>query len=166
MPRQRHEKRGWTVMQSVSRKKLERMWIFIFIAPTVLVFLALYLWPLMLALFSSFTQWNGFTTMKFIGFGNYIELFNDSNFQQATLNTLYSALLGTFVHVPVGVVLALVLSRKPRGWRFVRSAYMLPNIVSGAGMALLFIFIYKQAYFFEYSIEVFQLSFYNILFIP
>lgn len=130
-------------MQSVNRKKLERMWIFIFIAPTVFVFLALYLWPLLLALFSSFTQWNGFTTMKFIGFGNYVELFHDPNFQQATLNTLYSALWGTFVHVPVGVILALVLSRKPRGWRFVRSAYMLPNIISGAGLALLFIFIYK-----------------------
>jgi raffinose/stachyose/melibiose transport system permease protein len=130
-------------MQSVSRKKLERMWIFIFIAPTVLVFLALYLWPLMLALFSSFTQWNGFTAMKFVGFGNYAELFQDPNFRQATLNTLYSAMWGAFVHVPVGVILALVLSRKPRGWRFVRSAYMLPNIISGAGLALLFIFIYK-----------------------
>ncbi len=111
----------------------------------MLVFLALYLWPLMLALFSSFTQWNGFTAMKFVGFGNYAELFQDPNFRQATLNTLYSAMWGAFVHVPVGVILALVLSRKPRGWRFVRSAYAAQHhIRRGPGAA---VHIYLQARF-------------------
>lgn len=130
-------------MKAKRYKNLERMYIFIFIAPAVAMFLFMYIWPMILAIVSSFTRWNGFTEMKFIGFENYIELFNDRNFGQAMLNTLWWSLLGTFVHVPWGVWLALILSRKPRGWRFVRSVYMLPNIISGAGMALLFIFIYK-----------------------
>lgn len=120
-----------------------RIWLFVFIAPAVCMFLLMYIWPLTLAIISSFTRWNGFTDMKFIGFGNYIELFTDRNFTAAITNTLIWSLLGAFVHVPWGVALALALSRKPRGWRFTRSVYMLPNIISGAGMALLFIFIYK-----------------------
>lgn len=130
-------------MKVMRHKSLQRMWIFIFVAPAVAMFLLMYIWPLILAAFSSFTRWNGFTQMKFVGFENYIELFKDRNFSQAMINTIWWSLLGTFVHVPWGVWLALILSRKPRGWRFVRSVYMFPNIISGAGMSLLFIFIYK-----------------------
>jgi raffinose/stachyose/melibiose transport system permease protein len=38
---------------------------------------------------------------------------------------------------------ALFLSRKLPLWRFVRSSFMLPNVISGSAMALLFMFIFK-----------------------
>jgi len=130
-------------MFEMRKKSARLMWIIIFIGPAVGMFLLMYIWPLILAVFSSFTRWNGFTAMKFIGVANYVDLISDRNFTAAITNTLVWALLGTLVHVPWGVAIALILSRKPRGWRFTRSVYMLPNIISGAGMALLFIFIYK-----------------------
>lgn len=132
-------------MKQRKYKDIQKLWIFIFIAPSMVLFCGFYLWPFLLSLVSSFTQWNGFTEMKFIGFENYINLFRDDNFVQAMLNTLYAALLGVFVHVPFGVVLALVLSRKGKGWRFTRSLYMIPNIISGAGLALMFSFIYRPS---------------------
>ncbi len=130
-------------MQLGKSRRTDKLWGILFIIPTVLIFLGLYLWPLLLAFVSSFTQWNGFSAMRFIGLENYRTLLMDANFGAATWNTMKNALLGIAVKVPVGVILALILSHKPRGWRFVRSVYMLPNIISGSGMALMFILIYR-----------------------
>lgn len=117
--------------------------ILLFLLPTLLVFCAVYLWPFCLSVASSFTKWNGFEPMKFIGFKNYIDLFQDSNFAAAIWNTVKWGLCAAFIHVPFGVLVALVLSKKMRGWRFVRSAFMIPNIISQSGMAILFMFIFK-----------------------
>lgn len=117
--------------------------IFLFLLPTLIMFGLVYLWPLILSIISSFCRWNGFEAMQFIGFNNYIELFQDDDFLAALKNTLIWALCAAFIHVPWGVLVALVLSKKMRGWKFVRSSFMIPNIISQSGMALLFMFIFK-----------------------
>jgi len=35
-----------------------------------------------------------------------------------------------------------MLSRKPRGWKFVRTAYMIPNIISAAALAMVYINVF------------------------
>ena len=49
---------------------------------------------------------------------------------QSFLNTIYWILLQSTVHVVIGVLVALVLARKPFYWQFVRIVYMIPNIIS------------------------------------
>lgn len=117
--------------------------IFLFLLPALVMFTLVYLWPLLFSIVSSFCKWNGFETMQFIGFSNYIELFQDEDFLAALSNTLIWALCAAFIHVPWGVLVALVLSKKLWGWKFVRSSFMFPNIISQSGMALLFLFIFK-----------------------
>lgn len=131
-------------MEKKHAPKIKRgITITLFLLPALVMFALVYLWPLCLSVVSSFTKWNGFEPMKFIGFQNYIDLFHDSNFLAALWNTLKWGLCAAFIHVPFGVVIALVLSRKPRGWKFVRSSFMIPNIISQSGMAILFMFIFK-----------------------
>lgn len=115
----------------------------LFLLPALTMFALVYLWPLCLSVVSSFTKWNGFEPMQFIGFKNYTDLFQDANFSAALWNTLKWGLCAAFIHVPFGVIVALVLSRRPRGWKFVRSSFMIPNIISQSGMAILFMFIFK-----------------------
>ena len=117
--------------------------IVIFLLPALGMFALLYLWPLGLAVVSSFCRWNGFEPMKYIGFNNYIELFGDPQFKGAMWNSVKWALCAAFIHVPFGVIVALFLSRKLPLWRLVRSSFMLPNVISGSAMALLFMFIFK-----------------------
>ena len=50
------------------------------------------------------------------------------------------------IHVSIGVILALVLYKKPRGWKFVRTAYMIPNIISNAAMGMIFLNIFNPQY--------------------
>lgn len=124
-------------------KQKNKVWIVIFLAPTLLMFVLVYLGPMVLALVSSFTKWDGMQSMRFIGLENYIQIFHDSVFHASLWHTLLWALLAVAVHVPFGVLVALVLKRKRRGWRFTRSVFMLPNIISRSALALMFVFIYK-----------------------
>jgi raffinose/stachyose/melibiose transport system permease protein len=126
-----------------SMRRAKTFWIALFLLPTLIVFAMIYMWPLGLAIVSSFTKWNGFEPMKYIGLGNYIAIFKDKDFLNALLNTLKWALFAAFVHVPFGVLVALVLARRRPGWRFTRAVFMIPNIISRASLAILFIFIYK-----------------------
>lgn len=81
--------------------------------------------------------------MKFVGLKNYIDIFQNETFHAALGHTLLWALLAVCVHVPFGVLVALVLKRKRKGWRFTRSVFMLPNIISKSALALMFVFIFK-----------------------
>ena len=124
-------------------KQKNKMWIALILAPALLMFLLIYLGPLVLAFVSSFTKWNGMQSMRFIGLQNYIQIVKDPVFHTALCHTLLWALLAVCIHVPFGVLVALVLKRKRRGWRFARSVFMLPNIISRSALALMFLFIYK-----------------------
>ena len=124
-------------------KQKNKVWIVIFLVPTLVMFGLVYLGPMVLALVSSFTKWDGMQSMRFIGLDNYVNIFGDSLFHASLWHTLIWALLAIAVHVPFGVLVALVLKRKRKGWRFTRSVFMLPNIISRSALALMFVFIYK-----------------------
>lgn len=124
-------------------KQKNKIWIAVFLIPTLVMFMLVYLGPMVLALVSSFTKWDGMQSMRFIGLDNYVKIFKDPVFHASLWHTLFWALLAVAVHVPFGVLVALVLKRKRKGWRFTRSVFMLPNIISRSALALMFVFIYK-----------------------
>ena len=118
-------------------------WIWLFLTPALVVYLTIFLYPLLSVFVTSFTDWNGFNAPCFIGLKNYSQLFQNANFQQSLKNSLIWAVYAVVVHVPFGVLVALVLAKKMRGWRFVRAVFMLPNVIASSAIALLFTFIYK-----------------------
>ncbi|MCI8995824.1 MAG: sugar ABC transporter permease [Lachnospiraceae bacterium] len=124
-------------------RQRNKVWIASFLAPALVLFILIYLGPLVLAFVSSFTKWNGMQSMRFIGLKNYADIVRDPVFRTALGHTLLWALLAVCIHVPFGVWVALVLKRKRKGWRFTRSVFMLPNIVSRSALSLMFVFIYK-----------------------
>jgi raffinose/stachyose/melibiose transport system permease protein len=42
--------------------------------------------------------------------------------------------------------MALILSRKPRGWKFFRTVYFLPQVISGIALAMLWSAVYNSEY--------------------
>ena len=123
-------------------QKHNRIWILLFLAPAFVMFILVYLGPLVLVVVSSFTRWNGLQPWRFIGLKNYTDIFKSAEFRAAFVNTLKWGLAAAFIHTPFGVLVALVLARKPRGWKFTRAAFMAPNIVSWTALSTLFIFVY------------------------
>lgn len=123
-----------------------------FLLPGVLLFAVIYAYPLVNIFVTSFSKWNykNFTNPEFLGWGhlfdNYIKLFTvDTNFKVALINTLKWVVLTMVVQIPFTLLVALVLARKPKGWRFTRNAFIIPNIISTAAIGLIFLNIYSPS---------------------
>lgn len=127
--------------------KTKKVWIPIFLAPAVILFLLIYAVPLVMVFVTSLCEYRlSSDHMQFIGLQNYITLFQDANFRQALANTVIWILIHCTVHVGLGVLIALILYKKPRGWKFVRTAYMVPSIISNAAMATIFVNIFNPQF--------------------
>lgn len=97
----------------VSRRFHGRAWretrsFYLFVAPWIIGFIALSVFPLVLGLATSFTNYDGFNLerLKFLGFGNYARAFADGDAAFALGRTI----LFTAFQVPLGIVLALGLA--------------------------------------------------------
>lgn len=123
-----------------------------FLTPGILLFLIIYAYPLINIFVTSFCKWNykNFTSPEFLGwdhmFDNYIKMFTlDANFRVAIINTIKWVALTMLVQIPFTVLVALVLAKKPRGWRFTRNMFIIPNIISTAAIGLIFLNIYNPS---------------------
>jgi multiple sugar transport system permease protein len=82
-----------------------------FISPT-LIHYAIFFWiPLILIILVSFTDWDMFNPMKFIGVKNYSDLFTDPFFRKSILISLIYAVSTTFLVVFVGMLIAILFDR-------------------------------------------------------
>lgn len=123
-----------------------------FLAPGIILFAVIYAYPLFNIFTTSFSEWNykNFLTPRFLGwdhlFDNYIKMFTlDANFHMALVNTLKWVALTMAVQIPFTLIVALVLAKKPRGWKFARNAFIIPNIISTAAIGLIFLNIYNPS---------------------
>jgi len=124
--------------------KQNRLWILIFIMPTVIVLAVFYLGPTVTVFVTSFADWDNIGRPVFIGLDNFKELFTDDpGFFKALRNTGLNCLLAMVIHVPLGVTVALLICRKPPGWRLARNFFILPNLIANAAWAIIYSFIFN-----------------------
>ena len=67
-------------------------------------------------------------------------------FWEALKNSTIWALLGIFVQIPISALIALALSRKVKGVKFVRNVYIIPCMISSAAMGMIFLQLYSPLY--------------------
>lgn len=125
--------------------KNNKLWIRIFIAPALILFLLVFGASLIILTGTSFTDWAIGKPIEFAGLKNYIELVTaDKAFKQAFFNTLIWIALQSTIHVLIGVVMALILARKKFYWKFMRTVYMIPNIISSAALGMMFTILFNS----------------------
>lgn len=93
---------------------------------------------------SSFTKWDGFNQAQFVGLDNYIKMFSDGAFISSLSNLLKWSILAATVHVGFGTIMAFLFYYQVKGWKFVRSVFMIPNIISMAAWAVIFKFLFND----------------------
>jgi raffinose/stachyose/melibiose transport system permease protein len=98
--------------------------------------------PLITGAFYSFTNYKGYGTYDFVGFRNYIDLFQDSRVGGSYLFTFKYAIAGTILVNVLSLVLALGLNSNIKCKSFLRGAYFLPNILGGLIVGYIFSFIF------------------------
>ncbi|MGC3986521.1 MAG: sugar ABC transporter permease [Pseudorhodoferax sp.] len=113
-----------------------------FIAAPVIGFLVFIGYPMLFALYASFTKWNGLVDPVFNGLDNYVEMMNDPYFWKAMGNTIFM-MIGIPIGLILSLLLALALNRKMRGTTFFRTVYYVPVISSLAAVAILWQWAYN-----------------------
>jgi len=127
--------------------KLEKrnwLWCYLFLLPTLVIFFMFYLTPILTVIYTSLTRWNGFNLPELVGFTHYQKLFKTDTFLLSIRNLFSWILIAATGHVAFGTMIALMLHRKPFGWKFVRAAYMVPNVISIAAWAIIYKFIFND----------------------
>ena len=122
------------------------LWGYLFIAPSLLMFVIFSLYPMFDSVVLSFQRFT-LTGREWLGLSNYQTLLSDPNFAIVLRNTL----LYTLAIVPFGVLLSLGLSaliyRLPTAAQiFFKSAYYLPVVTSGVVLSLIWLFLYDPAF--------------------
>lgn len=103
-----------------------------FLSPWLIGFFVLTAGPMLASLFLSFTDYNLFAAPEFIGFDNYVRMFNDPNFLQAVKVTGIYVLVGTPLKLLAALAVAMLLNAPRRGQGFYRSAFYLPSLIGGS----------------------------------
>lgn len=127
--------------------KLEKKnykWIYLFLLPSVAIFLVFYFVPILSVLYTSFTKWDGFNSPTWIGLANYTKMFRNSTFLISLRNLLMWSVIAMTLHVGFGVLVGVVLFQKPFGWKFTRTVFMIPNVISAAAWAMIYKFIFNN----------------------
>ena len=120
--------------------------ILLFLIPVAFLYTCFFIYPLGFVLTTSMTKWNGISAMKFVGIDNYKKLLTDDTFLLSIRNNIIWALSGGFIQIPLATLVALILARKPKGWKTLRTIYFLPNIISAVAIAMMWKAIYNPMY--------------------
>ena len=125
------------------RGKKYRPEAFFMIAPVILLYTFVIIYPLGNMVFTSFFEWNGIPTdpYRFVGIGNYVTFFQDYTTKTAFINLGILCVTGLFVTIPVSLFLATVVSKKFFGIGFVKTCYFLPVVINRIAICLMFTFI-------------------------
>lgn len=112
-----------------------------FVAPWLVGFLVLTVYPFAASLYWSFCRYDLLTAPQWIGGGNYArladELWSGGPFGRALCNTAYYAAVSVPLSVVLGVVLATLLSQRVKGVAVYRMLWFLPSVVPVVASAVL-----------------------------
>jgi len=129
------------------------------LSPWVLTFLAFWLFPLLFALYLSFTHYSPLTPdLAFQGADNYARLGSDADFWQAVRNTMVFVVGTVPVTTGLALALALLLNRTFRGRGFFRAAFFFPSITALVVIALIWSALYARGGMFHQIISLAGLS--------
>jgi len=108
-----------------------------FLIPLIVVLGLTSLYPTAYSLYMSFYDWNWGKQFNFIGLENYLELAASERFQISLWNTFVFTFGAVAVELVLGIGLALVVNRLGRGAAVVRTLLLVPLMVSGIIVALI-----------------------------
>jgi multiple sugar transport system permease protein len=118
----------------------------LFVTPWILGFLMFQVYPLFASFYYSLSLYDVLRPPLFVGFENYVKLFQDRYFLNALQNTLYYVVVAVPGGVLVGFVLAALLNLNLRFRSFLRTIFFLPSIVPSFVSAMVWLWIFNQQY--------------------
>ena len=122
----------------------KRMSYYLLLAPGLLLFASIIIFPVAYSLSLSFTSFGGYGKPAFIGLENYVKILGDEVFLHSLRNNLLIVAVSVFGQIPLGFLLAFLLHRKMvRNGNFYQTMIFLPITISPVVVALLWNQIFR-----------------------
>jgi raffinose/stachyose/melibiose transport system permease protein len=152
-------------MSELTSKKEQYVAYGVLVVPAALIYFSVMAFPTIFSVVLSLTNYNGGrifgnAQVKFVGLASYVRIFTDPNgyFYLALKNNMLIVLISVFGQIPLGFVLAYILSRKMvRGTDFFQTMIYLPNVISPVIIGILF----KSFYLNQDSVYMEIIKFFN-----
>ena len=130
------------------RKLKKRLTPYFLVTPYLLHLITFVSFPVLFSILLTFHKWNIISPMEYVGFDNFVRLFEDRLFWKALVNTLVFLV----IHIPGQIIIALTLAYFLNQKIFLkglfRATFFLPVIISGVVVTIL----WQQLYGFESGI--------------
>ena len=119
----------------------------VLVLPAVIIYLSVVAFPTIFSILLSLTNYNGGAIfgnpeIQFVGLKSYVWMFTEptGNFYTALGNNLLIVAVSVFGQIPLGFILAYILSRKliSKGNSFFQTMIYLPNVISPIIIGVLF----------------------------
>jgi raffinose/stachyose/melibiose transport system permease protein len=114
-----------------------------FVAPALLVYAAVVLYPSVSGILYAFTDWSGIGDKSFNGLANFHHLFSDDQARGALLHTLLLTVTIVIVQNGVGLLLALGVNARIKSRTVLRVIFFAPVVVSPVMVAFLWKYVYN-----------------------
>ncbi|WP_195573911.1 carbohydrate ABC transporter permease [Paenibacillus sp. 1001270B_150601_E10] len=118
----------------------------LFISPWIFGFLVFQLYPIIMSLYYSFTEYNLFNAPQWVGLSNYIEMTKDVKMYQSLYNTIFITIFGFFPQLIYALGIALLLNQSVKGLSIYRTIYFLPTLVPAVASSLLWLWLLNAQY--------------------
>ncbi|HCI29929.1 MAG TPA: sugar ABC transporter permease [Fervidobacterium sp.] len=123
-----------------------------FIGPSVVLLMIFLVAPIFISLFMSFTNFNVYamtdwSRAKFVGFDNFVELFQDELFWKALWNTFYCLIIALPVTVGLALLGAVLLNRETTKFKaFFKTSFFLPFVTNTVAISIVWTWIFNPNY--------------------
>lgn len=117
-----------------------------FVLPAAAFFFVFVVYPVCQTFIYGFYQWNMAWPEEFIGLSNYGRLVGDPVFWKAFGHNIHLVLASLGAQIPVGLFLAILLSRPHRGQHVFRTIFFSPMILSPVIVGVLWGYIYNPSF--------------------
>lgn len=114
-----------------------------FIAPNFIGFAVFTLGPILFAFVLAFMSWDGNNPIKFVGIDNFKNLFVDTRFKAAFINTVTYCIATVPLTLVAALSLAIVLNQKVKGRNFFRTISFFPYVASLVAVAAVWNMIFS-----------------------
>jgi len=132
-------------MNKTSKKQTIMAWILV--SPALFVFALMIFYPFMNSIAFSFTNKNLiYSNLKFVGFENYIKIFQDPNTYKLLWTTVCFVFFETLMPFSIGLIWAVLMNQKFKGSEFLRGVTLVNWIIPGIAIGFLWSWIFNGDY--------------------
>ena len=133
--------------KAISNKRKDAWFGFAITAPSILLLLLLFLFPIVYSLVLSFTNYNYVKgTGAFVGFRNYVTAFSDPDFLNSLKVTFLISIISVIVQFIFGILLSLFTINIQKGQGLFKTTFLIPQMVAPTVAGLLFRFMFNQEF--------------------